>query len=46
MGLSFTDLCVDAADIHAPGGWWAEVLGYNQDVTDDGDEFYVLAARS
>ncbi|OBB56390.1 VOC family protein [Mycolicibacterium monacense] len=37
MGLRFTDLCVDAADIHALGGWWAEVLGYAQQVTDDGD---------
>jgi hypothetical protein len=37
VGVRFTDLCVDAADVRALGGWWAEVLGYPQEVTDDGD---------
>ncbi|BCI54600.1 hypothetical protein NIIDNTM18_38780 [Mycolicibacterium litorale] len=37
MGLRFTDLCVDAADTQALGSWWAEVLGYRQETTDDGD---------
>jgi hypothetical protein len=37
MGVTFTDLCIDAADIHVLGSWWAEVLGYPLETTDDGD---------
>lgn len=37
MGVRFTDLCIDAADIHAQGRWWAEVLGYRQEATEDAD---------
>lgn len=37
MGVRFTDLCIDADDVHTLGGWWAEVLGYLQETTDDGD---------
>lgn len=37
MALRFTDLCIDARDVHALGGWWAEALGWPQEVTDDGD---------
>jgi hypothetical protein len=37
MGVKFTDLCIDAADINALGSWWAEVLGYPQETTDDAD---------
>jgi catechol-2,3-dioxygenase len=37
MGLSFTEICIDAADIQALARWWADVLGWPQEPTDDGD---------
>ncbi|MDZ4266082.1 MAG: VOC family protein [Mycobacterium sp.] len=37
MGLRFSDLCIDAADIHALASWWSEVLGWPAEPTDDGD---------
>ncbi|TFV55491.1 VOC family protein [Mycobacterium sp. PS03-16] len=37
MALRFTDLCIDAADTHALGSWWAEALGWSREFTDDGD---------
>ncbi len=37
MGLRFTEICIDAADIHALASWWSQVLGWPQEPTDDGD---------
>jgi hypothetical protein len=37
MGLRFTEICIDAADIRALADWWAEVLGWPSEPTDDGD---------
>lgn len=37
MGLRFSDLCFDAKDVQTLGSWWADVLGYRHEVTDDGD---------
>jgi hypothetical protein len=37
MGLRFSEICIDAADVHALGGWWAKVLGWPQELTEDGD---------
>jgi hypothetical protein len=37
MALRFSEICIDAADIHALGGWWAGVLGWPSEVNDDGD---------
>lgn len=37
MGLRFTEICIDAADIHALASWWSQVLGWPQEFTDDGD---------
>lgn len=37
MTLRFTEVCIDAADIHALGQWWAGVLGWPAETTDDGD---------
>lgn len=37
MGLRFDQICIDAADATALGGWWSEALGWPQDVDDDGD---------
>jgi predicted enzyme related to lactoylglutathione lyase len=37
MTLRFTEVCIDAADIHALGRWWADVLGWPVEDTDDGD---------
>ncbi|MGE2717715.1 VOC family protein [Mycolicibacterium litorale] len=37
MGVRFTELCIDAAETRALGGWWAEVLGYRMEIADDGD---------
>ncbi|CAN5479174.1 VOC family protein [soil metagenome] len=37
MSLRFSELCIDAADIHALGRWWANVLDWPLEVTDDGD---------
>jgi predicted enzyme related to lactoylglutathione lyase len=37
VALKFDEVCIDAADIHALAAWWAEVLGWPQEPTDDGD---------
>ena len=37
MALKFDEICIDAADIHVLAAWWAEVLGWPQEPTDDGD---------
>jgi hypothetical protein len=37
MGLRFDQICIDAADPTALGGWWSEALGWPQDVDNDGD---------
>jgi hypothetical protein len=35
--LVFDEICIDAHDITALGTWWAELLGWDRDVTSDGD---------
>jgi Glyoxalase-like domain len=37
MGLRFTEVCIDASNIRTLAQWWADVLGWHQDPTDDGD---------
>ncbi len=37
MGLRFTEICIDAADIHGLGSWWSTVLGWPAEDTEDGD---------
>lgn len=37
MTLRFTAVCIDAADIDALARWWAEVLGWPSERTDDDD---------
>ena len=37
MGLRFSEICVDANDIHSLGQWWSRVLGWPAEGTDDGD---------
>jgi hypothetical protein len=37
MTLAFDEICIDAHDITALGAWWAEVLGWEREVTSDGD---------
>ena len=37
MGLKFDEICIDAHDATALGAWWSKVLGWPQDVDDDGD---------
>lgn len=37
MTLRFTEICIDAADIHALGQWWSIVLGWPSEITEDGD---------
>jgi predicted enzyme related to lactoylglutathione lyase len=37
MGLRFTEVCIDAADIQALADWWGDVLGWRSEPTDDGD---------
>ena len=37
MGLRFDEICIDAADPLILGRWWSEVLGWPQDVDEDGD---------
>ena len=37
MVLRFSELCIDAADIHGLGQWWSTVLGWPAETTDDGD---------
>ena len=36
MGLRFDQVCIDAADPLALGGWWSEALGWPNDVDADG----------
>ena len=37
MGLKFDEICIDAHDATALGAWWSKVLGWPQDVDEDGD---------
>ena len=37
MGLRFSEICIDAHDIHALAAWWSQVLGWRAEPTDDGD---------
>ena len=37
MTLRFSDVCVDAKDIHALSAWWSTVLGWPAEATEDGD---------
>jgi Glyoxalase-like domain len=37
MGLRFTEVCIDASNIRTLAQWWADVLGWHQDPTADGD---------
>ena len=37
MSLRFSELCIDAADVHALGQWWSAALGWPSEVTEDGD---------
>ena len=37
MALKFDEICIDAHDATALGGWWSKMLGWPQDVDDDGD---------
>jgi len=37
MGLTFDEICIDARDATALGTWWSGVLGWANDVDEDGD---------
>ncbi len=37
MALRFSEICVDAHDIHALASWWSQALGWPAEPTDDGD---------
>lgn len=37
MGMRFSEICIDATDVHTLGQWWATVLGWPLEVTEDGD---------
>ncbi|MDT5333577.1 MAG: hypothetical protein QOF31_4874 [Mycobacterium sp.] len=37
MSLTFDEICIDAGDIHALAAWWANLLGWPHELTDDGD---------
>jgi len=37
VSLRFSELCIDAADVHALGQWWSVALGWPSEVTEDGD---------
>jgi predicted enzyme related to lactoylglutathione lyase len=37
MTLRFSAICIDAADMDALAQWWADVLGWPKEPTDDGD---------
>jgi len=37
MALRFSEICVDANDIHALASWWSQALGWPAEPTDDGD---------
>jgi predicted enzyme related to lactoylglutathione lyase len=37
MTLRFSEVCIDAHDIHALSAWWSTVLGWPAEPTEDGD---------
>ena len=37
MALRFSEICVDATDIHALGQWWSQALGWPTEGSEDGD---------
>jgi predicted enzyme related to lactoylglutathione lyase len=37
MGLRVSDICIDAADVHALAAWWSQVLGWPAEDAGDGD---------
>ena len=37
MGVRFSEICIDAADIHELASWWSRFLGWPKEDTDDGD---------
>ena len=37
MGLRFSEICIDAHDVERLAAWWASVLGWPAEPTDDGD---------
>jgi Glyoxalase-like domain len=37
MGLRFSEICIDATDVNALGSWWANALGWEHEVGEDGD---------
>ena len=37
MGLTFEEICIDADAPTALGHWWSQVLGWREDVDEDGD---------
>ena len=37
MSLRFTQICIDAADVHALAQWWAAALGRHHETDQDGD---------
>jgi predicted enzyme related to lactoylglutathione lyase len=42
MTLKFDEICVDATDIHELATWWADVLGWQPQPTDDGDVMLIV----
>jgi hypothetical protein len=37
VGLTFDEICIDAANPKALGQWWSQVLGWRDEVDEDGD---------
>lgn len=37
MALRFSEICIDASDIHALAAWWSQVLGWPAEEDDEGD---------
>ncbi len=37
MGVRFSEICIDAADIHALASWWSRCWAGRRRTTDDGD---------
>jgi len=37
MALKFDEICIDAHDATSLGAWWSRMLGWSQDVDEDGD---------
>nr|WP_221218729.1 MULTISPECIES: VOC family protein [unclassified Mycolicibacterium] len=35
--MRFSEVCIDAHDIHALSAWWSTVLGWPAEPTEDGD---------